>query len=221
MYRRLQRRNMASPSASIALMASILCPQCDELCVGPVILTCGHVSCRKCLRDHHHSECRLTCALCQCVTPLRRVKALTVLADDLGSDPVLVQLVNQHLETEEHKCEICENKTAEKLCHDCKQKFCVACSKAHAKVHATKDHVLQVLPMRNTSDTPTAVRPRTASSPASSDSIRNVSGDRPHTAAPNRWKQWSQDLVKQLETAASGHARVASVLDDLAKPYNG
>jgi hypothetical protein len=94
---------------------------------------------------------------------------------------VLVQLVNERLETEERQsCLGCENRAASALCHDCKEHYCDGCSKMHAKQRATKDHVMQTLPhgLRNTSSSSAAqaavMRPRTAVSSSSVDTIRNV-----------------------------------------------
>lgn len=178
------------------------CSQCLELCVGPVVLACGHVTCRKCLRDTHQLErdrlprdrC-VTCQLCQRKTPLATEKAVGDVVAELGSDHVLGQLVLARLERT--SCHRCQNREAEKVCHDCKQQLCDTCSRRHLnKGQATHDHQLAELPPRR-NNTPTASRPSTgASSSASSDSssewqqildICNVSltstSPRPQTAA--------------------------------------
>lgn len=177
------------------------CPQCGSLCLGALLLPCGHLTCRVCIRHHHGSQ--LICQLSQHPLPLPKGQGSTDfvgLVESLGVDPIMIRLVNNRLIGQRHLvCVFCANREATTICQDCKEQYCDDCSKGHKRLEMSKDHVLQPLPQA-TQDTSspsyTISTPRTdsASPSASLESICSPLGQwTPHDISDERdkcWKQW-------------------------------
>ncbi|KAL8598198.1 hypothetical protein ACOMHN_043269 [Nucella lapillus] len=146
-------QTFATPLPKDPVMTSLTnCPHCGSLCLGPIVLSCGHVLCRKCV---HHNVLQLMTAGClKCQKPLgylpRGLQALTVngLCQEMSSDPVMEHLVLQELKRKEDmRCLNCQPpQMAANVCLDCQDCFCEACSLNHLKAHNGRDHVLLGLP---------------------------------------------------------------------------
>jgi hypothetical protein len=136
------------------------CPQCRTLCLGAILLPCGHLACRKCLRDAHGST--FTYVKCRQALPLPKgqgSKNFNDVIKKLGVDPVMSQLVCKKLKGQGRQtCVMCEVAEATMLCHDCKEKYCDDCTRRHTRIGALKDHVLQAIPRDQ--PTPNVSRPR-------------------------------------------------------------
>ncbi|XP_076436343.1 uncharacterized protein LOC143275903 [Babylonia areolata] len=206
------------------------CPQCGSLCLGAVILPCGHVSCRKCLHKALHLlGPKAGCRQCGKQLDVPRDQALTFsqLVERFGLDPVVGQLVYRELEKEtDIRCHNCSNNNATHVCWDCREYYCDFCTSLHRKMEATEDHVLHMLPqaMHNApSGSRSSPRPRPSSllSTASLESIRN-DGDSQSAAAPHgksrgvkEWKAWVKKEVPLLKQASDEQQKVSTTLQDV------
>jgi hypothetical protein len=138
------------------------CPQCQTLCVGALLLPCGHLTCRKCLREAHRFTFR--CAVCQHELQLTRGQGSESFADviqQLGVDPVMVEMVSDVLQSRNpESCLFCPNDSTT-LCTDCKEQYCSDCATKHTRQGIARDNELQVLTPQDhrTPQIPDAVPP--------------------------------------------------------------
>ncbi|XP_076436886.1 uncharacterized protein LOC143276272 isoform X2 [Babylonia areolata] len=206
------------------------CPQCGSLCLGAVIRTCGHISCRNCLHKALHLlGPKAGCRQCAKQLDLQRDQALTFsqLVQRLGTDPVFDQLVYRELEREtDIRCHNCSNNKASHVCWDCQEYYCDSCTSIHRKMGATEGHVLQMLPqaMHNArSGSRSSPRPTSSSllSTPSLESIRN-DGDSQSAATPHgksrgvkEWKAWVKKEVPLLKQASDEQQKVSTTLQDV------
>ncbi|KAK7100357.1 uncharacterized protein [Littorina saxatilis] len=205
------------------------CPQCNKICLGPTILPCGHLACRKCLRLHHKDH-NASCLVCERPLPKPNKGQTTVtLAKTLGTDPVVQELVNERLkELGKQPCLVCPNRDATIVCVDCKEMYCAGCSAAHRKMGVSQDHVMQELP-QTLFNTPSAaacsaittvrnIHLDASSCTASSASIRNTGNeprDHESRAYKKKWKSWVEPQIKVLTNAANERRKVLRKLKEI------
>jgi len=206
------------------------CPQCGSVCIGSLVLPCGHLTCRKCLRDNYGFH--LTCHTCQHHLPLPRGQGsaeFTSLVQQLGTDPVMVQLVNQRLRGQGRQaCLVCDNRDATSICQDCKEQYCDSCASTHRKLGALKDHVLQTLPqaLHNVSSAACDVSRPSTDSPSSTDSFESIRNpldppsSRGQSRGAKRWKKWLQQQVPLLQAALSEQDTVVTALTHIMAGVN-
>ncbi|XP_076438624.1 uncharacterized protein LOC143277625 [Babylonia areolata] len=202
------------------------CPHCGSLCLGPVLLGCGHILCRMCLRDERQQAGpEAVCKMCSQHLGLPRDQPFSQIVDQLGTDPVMEQLVHQALAAHtDIRCLNCDNNPATRVCVDCHDFFCDTCSKNHVRGRATKDHLLAVLP-QSLLNAPSAAhatpRPRSPSiqSTTSLDSIRNdpqsSSKSRSKSSGVKEWKEWVGKEVGLLQEAYREELHVETTLQDI------
>ncbi|KAK7087536.1 tripartite motif-containing protein 2-like [Littorina saxatilis] len=196
------------------------CPHCGLLCLGSTILPCGHVTCRKCLRDMLHKK--KACSTCKHSLPVQTEQTVSQLTQLFSAEPVLHDLVNQRLQDlGQQSCHACQNRDATMICQDCREMYCDACSAAHKKMGMSSDHAQQPLPhtlcnaplgAHSTKDA--TIRPQSQTSTRSEDSITNL----PRTD-PSQSKQ-DRDTMKReiqlLQKAASDVKEVAQVAKNVS-----
>ncbi|KAK7487986.1 hypothetical protein BaRGS_00020731 [Batillaria attramentaria] len=128
--------------ASAGSQAFTACPRCHSLCVGNATLPCGHVICRKCVRRILQNEPKPTCPNCDCGIPRYQGQTIRQTIDQLDSDPVLEELVNEQLVRQSPSdCRKCDKMTATRVCLDCGCKDCGKCCGSCC----ARDHVVQDL----------------------------------------------------------------------------
>ncbi|XP_076438481.1 uncharacterized protein LOC143277512 [Babylonia areolata] len=198
------------------------CPRCRSLCLGPVLLRCGHILCRMCLRDERQQAGpEAVCKMCDLHLDLPRDQPFSQIVDQLGTDPVMEQLVHQALaaNTDIH-CLNCNNNPVARVCVDCHDFYCDTCSKNHQRGRATKDHRLSVLP-QSLLNAPSAAhdtpRPRSPSiqSTTSVDCIRNdrqSSSKSIFKSSGVEWKKWVGKEVGKLQEAYRKELHVETTL---------
>ncbi|KAK7492734.1 hypothetical protein BaRGS_00016039, partial [Batillaria attramentaria] len=123
------------------------CPLCKSLCLGSVILPCGHLVCRKCLRQTLADKGENNaCPFCGHRIPRRQGQTISELAEQLGKDLIFEKLVAAKLSCQDNGfCLVCPDKSATTVCLDCGEMYCDRCSKAHRQMGVSKDHVQQCL----------------------------------------------------------------------------
>ncbi|KAK7465971.1 hypothetical protein BaRGS_00037458, partial [Batillaria attramentaria] len=153
---------MASSSASHQSFTD--CTHCKSLCLGPTILPCGHIICRKCLRQILEGL-DPTCPSCGHGVPRDPGQTVSEVVDQLSKDLILEELVNEQLAQKgDFRCIACPSRIAEKVCLDCGDAFCDSCSWSHCDSKRPDVHVLQDLPMNfDTSQTTTPANSRPGS----------------------------------------------------------
>ncbi|XP_076438606.1 uncharacterized protein LOC143277612 [Babylonia areolata] len=201
------------------------CPHCGSLCLGPVLLGCGHILCRMCLRDElQQAGPEAVCKMCSQHLDLPRNQPFSQIVDQLGTDPVMEQLVHQALAAhKDSRCLICNNPAAS-VCVDCHEFYCDTCSKNHVRGRATKDHLLAVLP-QSLLNAPSAAhatpRPRSPSiqSTTSLDSIRNdpqsSSKSRSKSSGVKEWKEWVGKEVGLLQEVCKENMKVETTVQNI------
>ena len=211
-------------------MASLLslseCPQCGGLCLGALILPCGHLSCRKCC--HHLLQQQggphITCHLCAQDLPLpRECGSVSQVVQQLGTDPVTDHLVQQRLLSQGRVgCQVHGNSDATMVCEDCHDYFCGSCCDVHRKQTATSDHVLRLLPtalhnMSSLSSIPPTPKTYTTSLTDSSISISNPADPQPHSQSRGKTvsRQWLQKEAQLLQQSASDRRAAASTVKEI------
>eukprot|EP00745_Piridium_sociabile_P017031 TRINITY_DN25570_c0_g1_i8.p1 TRINITY_DN25570_c0_g1~~TRINITY_DN25570_c0_g1_i8.p1 ORF type:complete len:333 (-),score=72.28 TRINITY_DN25570_c0_g1_i8:84-1043(-) len=206
------------------------CPHCGSLCLGPRILPCGHVTCRRCVHDMLQPlGPQAACQQCGQHLHLPRDQGLTIgqFVQQMGTDPVMEQLVLQELEKDpDIRCLNCPNKQAAKVCLDCQDYYCDSCSASHLKARIARDHVLQLLP-HALQNAPSAARatPRPTSpsvlSTSSLDSIRNIADPQSRDVSRGTsrgvkvWKEWVRKEVGLLQQASSEQLNVETKLQEV------
>ena len=109
--------------------------------------------------------------------------------EKFGSDPVMQQLVNRHLEQQgKIDCKMCDNGTAAYVCQDCRECYCIFCAGLHLRQGVSEDHMLQLLPQafHNTaSDGGASPRPR-------SHARHRLQGDGRLRGVPQGQRQWNE-----------------------------
>ncbi|KAK7480901.1 hypothetical protein BaRGS_00027902 [Batillaria attramentaria] len=120
----------------------LTCLHCGALCLGPTVLPCGHLLCRKCVRQMAEEQASSpACPFCGQLVP-RGQHSIREFLDVLGVDFVLEELVNHHLAQQDSiPCVACPDKIASKACLDCGEMCCQSCSNSHSKMRATKEHI--------------------------------------------------------------------------------
>ncbi|KAK7500300.1 hypothetical protein BaRGS_00008523, partial [Batillaria attramentaria] len=87
------------------------------------------------------------CPSCKRRIPRAQGQTISELADQLGKDVILEDVVLDQLASQSgHMCVSCPKKAAIKLCLDCAETYCNSCSSAHKGMRVSKDHVQQDLP---------------------------------------------------------------------------
>ncbi|KAK7478920.1 hypothetical protein BaRGS_00029787, partial [Batillaria attramentaria] len=200
------------------------CPVCQSLCLSPTILTCGHLVCRKCLRKTLETKGpNPACPVCghKLQFPSGQGQTINELADSFAKDLILEDLVTEKLAGQGHKvCLACPNKAATKVCLDCGDMYCAACSNAHKKMTVSKDHVQQDLPQTLLNAPTSSTRPtRTArqlddiiSSSPSEDSIRYSHDTREQPQDMN--KETLKKATRLCEKGASRLKEAITVVDN-------
>ncbi|XP_070174743.1 uncharacterized protein [Littorina saxatilis] len=190
------------------------CPHCGSLCLGPAILPCGHVTCKRCLG--HLLQNKKRCPVCKTSLPVQSEDTVSQLAQRFSSELVLHDLVNERLhDLGQQSCEVCQNRNATMICQDCGEMYCDGCASAHRKMRATKEHVQQTLP-HTLYNAPPANRPPTgtrrkqhppSSSTVSGDSITNL--PRAPTTRTKLDRQWIEQQVQLFKKAICDVKKVA------------
>nr|KAG5693508.1 hypothetical protein BaRGS_006210 [Batillaria attramentaria] len=195
-----------------------------SLCLSPTILTCGHLVCRKCLRKTLETKGpNPACPVCghKLQFPSGQGQTINELADSFAKDLILEDLVTEKLAGQGHKvCLACPNKAATKVCLDCGDMYCAACSNAHKKMTVSKDHVQQDLPQTLLNAPTSSTRPtRTArqlddiiSSSPSEDSIRYSHDTREQPQDMN--KETLKKATRLCEKGASRLKEAITVVDN-------
>ena len=202
------------------------CPQCGGLCLGAVILPCGHLSCRRCC--HHLLQQQggphITCHLCARDLPLpRECSSVSQVVQRLGTDPVTDHLVQQRLLSQGRVgCQVHGNSDATMVCEDCHDYFCGSCCDVHRKQTATSDHVLRLLPtalhnMSSLSNILPTPKTYTTSLTDSSVSISNPDDPQPHSQSRSKTvsRQWLQKEAQLLQQSASDRRAAASTVKEI------
>ncbi|KAL8616142.1 hypothetical protein ACOMHN_066629 [Nucella lapillus] len=92
------------PSPRVPVTSLTDCPHCRSLCLGPSILPCGHLLCRKCLHDVLQ-HVRAGCPKYQQPLRLPRDQDLSIsqVMENMSSEPVMEHLVLQKLDKVKRK----------------------------------------------------------------------------------------------------------------------
>ncbi|KAK7478963.1 hypothetical protein BaRGS_00029830, partial [Batillaria attramentaria] len=200
------------------------CPVCQSLCLSPTILTCGHLVCRKCLRKTLETKGpNPACPVCghKLQFPSGQGQTINEMAESFAKDIILEDLVTEKLAGQGHKvCLACPNKAATKICLDCGDMYCAACSNAHRRMTVSKDHVQQDLPQTLLNAPTSSTRPtRTArqmddiiSSSPSEDSIRYSHDTR--EGPQNMDRKTLKKATRLCEEGASGLKEAITVVDN-------
>ena len=211
------------------------CPQCGALCLGAITLPCGHLMCRKCCRHllHHHGGPHLTCHLCEKHLPLPvGYSSVSQVMQQLGTDPVVQDLVQQRLRSQKHLCHIHKETTASTVCEDCQEYYCDGCSNMHRELGMSTDHVLRLLSTAghhssSASSVPPRPRANSISSITSALSVDNLSVASAESAMiiaesldENEVRQWLQKVVPLLQQASSKEHTFVSSLKEMASVIN-
>ncbi|XP_076471435.1 uncharacterized protein LOC143301202 [Babylonia areolata] len=217
------------------------CPHCRTLCLGPVLLPCGHVLCRMCLHEvlDHQTGPGAGCRLCGQPLDLllgdhrHHQEALTFsqIVQRLGTDPVVEETVHKALENlndsdsdSDTHCLNCRNKRATSVCVDCHEYYCDVCAGIHLRSRASKNHVLHLLgprALRNPSPSaaPDATRSTSAKSASSSDSVRST--DDPRSCGrgkPDDMMEWKDLVIREvglLQRACREERQAEATLQEL------
>ena len=210
------------------------CPQCGALCLGAITLPCGHLMCRKCCRHLlHHGGPHLTCHLCEKHLPLPKgCSSVSQVMQQLGTDPVVQDLVQQRLRSQKHRCHIHKETTASMVCEDCQEYYCDGCSNMHRELGMSTDHVLRLLSTAghhssSASSVPPRLRANSTSSIPSALSVGNLSVASVESAMSiaesrdeNEVRQWLQKVVTLLQQASSKKHTFVSSLKEMASVIN-
>ena len=211
------------------------CPQCGALCLGAITLPCGHLMCRKCCRHllHHHGGPHLTCHLCEEHLPLPEgCSSVSQVMQQLGTDPVVQDLVQQRLRSEKHLCHIHKEMTASMVCEDCQEYYCDGCSNMHRELGMSPDHVLRLLATAghhssSASSVPPRLRVHSTSSIPSALSIGNLSVASAESAMSiaesrdeSEVKKWLHKVLTLLQQASSKKHTFVSSLKEMASVIN-
>ena len=150
----------------------------------------------------------------------------------LGTDPVVHDLVQQRLSNQKHPCHIHKETTATTVCEDCQEYYCDVCSHIHRNLGMSTDHVLRPLPAAG-HDLPSAssFSPRlkahsTSSIPAalSVSNLSMTSGESAASIAESRGesdvRQWIQKVVTLLQQASRDKHTILSSLKKMASVIN-
>ena len=211
------------------------CPQCGALCLGAITLPCGHLSCCRCCRHllQQPGGIHLTCRSCGQHLPLPEgCSSVSQVMQQLGTDPVVQDLVQQRLSSQKHLCHIHKESAATTVCEDCHEYYCDGCSDMHRKLGMSRDHVLRLLPTAghestSASSVPPRSRADSTSSIASALSISNLSVASDESAVSNaeshdenEVRLWLQKVVPLLQQASSKKHTFVSSLKELASVIN-
>ena len=211
------------------------CPHCGAVCLGAITLPCGHLCCRKCFRHllQQHGGLHLTCGLCKQHLPLPEgCSRVSQVVQQLGTDPVVHDLVQLRLLREKHLCHIHKKTTATMVCEDCREFYCDDCCHIHRRLGATTDHVLRLLPKAghhspSASSAPPGLRAFSTSSIPSALSIGNLSVISAESSlniamsgGENEARQQFQKVVTLLQEASSKKHTFVSSLKELASVFN-
>ena len=150
----------------------------------------------------------------------------------LGTDPVVQDLVQQRLRSEKHLCHIHKETTASMVCEDCQEYYCDGCSNMHRELGMSTDHVLRLLSTAghhssSASSVPPRFRAYSTSSIPSALSIGNLSVASAESAMSiaesrdeNEVRQWLQKVVPLLQQASSKKHAFVSSLKEMASVIN-
>ncbi|KAL8582737.1 hypothetical protein ACOMHN_061616 [Nucella lapillus] len=130
------------------------CPKCGLLILGPCLLDCGHVLCRKCLRKVLQDSARPRCPECdnflRSLPEDNDLSVAQLIHMAVCQEPVLQCLVDEELDKHDDiRCLNCPQTTykAVKVCLDCQEYMCEECSQRHLNSQDEgKDHLFQILP---------------------------------------------------------------------------
>ena len=212
------------------------CPQCGALCLGAITLPCGHLMCRKCCRHllHDHGGPHLTCHLCKkttCPSP-EGCSSVSQVMQQLGTDPVVQDLVQQRLRSEKHLCHIHKETTASMVCEDCQEYYCDGCSNMHRELGMSTDHVLRLLSTAghhssSASSVPPRPRVHSTSSITSALSIGNLSVASAESEMSiaesrdeNEVRKWLHKVLTLLQQASSKKHTFVLSLKEMASVIN-
>ena len=211
------------------------CPQCGALCLGAITLPCGHLMCRKCCRHllQHHGGPHLTCHLCEKHLPLPEgCSSVSQVMQQLGTDPVVQDLVQQRLRSQKHLCHIHKQTTASMVCEDCQEYYCDGCSNMHRELGMSTDHVLRLLSTAghhssSASSVPPRPRANSTSSIPSALSIGNLSVASAESAMSiaesrdeSEVRKWLHKVLTLLQQASSKKHTFVSSLKEMASVIN-
>ena len=118
------------------------CPRCQSECLGPSVLHCGHLVCRRCLGHLLQGQQESQCPTCSAtVKPQGRRRGISL--DQFPTDPIMEQLVLEKLK--EQMCWSHRSSRANHACLDCGLVLCRSCTAAHRRMRTTSSHLLQSL----------------------------------------------------------------------------
>ena len=132
------------------------CAICLETFVYPQILPCHHSFCKACLdrlRSGDVIECPTCRAVCKAVDAKCDFKTVNFIAvlrqreseirDELraqDANPTTEVPAEDDVFTFQLTCELCEERSAERVCCDCRQVLCVTCQRIHLKSTSGSEH---------------------------------------------------------------------------------
>ncbi|XP_076437243.1 uncharacterized protein LOC143276553 [Babylonia areolata] len=221
-----------TPQFKHPLTSTTDCPHCGSLCLGSVVLPCGHISCRRCLHKAlQEPGSGSGCKRCGQQLDLPKDQALTVsqLMQQFGTDPVMEHMVYQQLENDtDIRCVTYPNDQATYVCVTCHKYCCDACSASHCRTRvATKGHVLRLLPqpLLNAPSaawtTPKPASPSIQSTSSLERSIPNLDdtqssgASRGESRGVEEWKEWVGREVGLLERACSKQLQAETRLQNI------
>ncbi|KAK7500001.1 hypothetical protein BaRGS_00008849 [Batillaria attramentaria] len=187
------------------------CPHCRCLCVGPTILPCGHVLCRRCLRQLLEQQGPdPTCSSCGHSIHRAQGQTVTEQLDQFCRDVVLQEVVADRIFRRcDRSCETCCTPAWTNVCLDCGTFHCIRCSENHRTEHAADCHAV--------------VDPRKVLISASASATRpRPPGHEDVSQASTSLLEFQRQEVKRLEEKHSDHGRVQTDLDEvIAKLQTG
>ncbi|XP_051742883.1 E3 ubiquitin-protein ligase TRIM35-like [Ctenopharyngodon idella] len=118
----------------MALEDELSCPVCTELFSDPVLLSCGHSFCRRCINDHWTSSRSRNCPVCRQASPQPPVSNLSLRNT---CESYLREQSTRKERDGGQECQI-HGEKIELFCQTDEQAICVTCKKNEHRFHKTQ-----------------------------------------------------------------------------------
>ncbi|KAL0153528.1 hypothetical protein M9458_051142, partial [Cirrhinus mrigala] len=118
----------------MALEDELSCPVCTELFSDPVLLSCGHSFCRRCINDHWTSSKSRNCPVCRQVSPQEPVSNLSLRNT---CETYLKEKNKKKEKDEKHECPI-HGEEIKLFCQTDEQTICTMCWEYEHRWHKTQ-----------------------------------------------------------------------------------